>query len=185
MSIVSDFRSSCEKIIQHLEWAFKHLQLWRASTWLVEEIHVHVTSWGMDQKLNQVANIGIIDPQTLKIEPWDKAVLADLEKAIYDANIWLTPLNQGDYLMIKIPMLTTERRQELTKVVARDGEDSKVAIRNKRHDARKQAELQFKSDDISENTRYSIENQVDDISKEFNEKVEHMVKAKSEEVMKV
>lgn len=135
--------------------------------------------------MNQVANIVIMDSQTLKIEPWDKAVLSDIEKAIYDANIGLTPQNQWDYLMIKVPPLTTDRRKDLTKVVARDGEDAKVAIRNKRHDARKQCELQFKADDMSENTRKSIEKQVDEIAKEYNDKIDHMVKAKGEEVMKV
>lgn len=185
MNIVSEFQTACDKIIEHLETTFKHLQLGRASTWLVEEIHVHVESRGMDQKMNQVANIGIMDPQTLKIEPWDKAVLADIEKAVYDADIGLTPQNQWDYLLIKVPPLTTERRQELTKVVSRDGEDSKVALRNKRHDARKQAELQFKDDTISENTRHSIENQVDEINTTYNDKIDHMVKGKSEEVMKI
>lgn len=185
MSIVSDFQESSKKIISHLETAFNHLQLWRASTWLVEEIHVHVVSWWMDQKMNQIANITIMDPQTLKIEPWDKAVLADIEKSIYNADLWLAPQNQGDYLMIKVPPLTTERRKDLTKVVARDWEDAKIAIRNKRHDARKQCELQFKADEMSENTRNSIEKQVDEIAKEYNDKIEHMVKAKSEEVMKV
>ena len=139
----------------------------------------------MDQKLNQVANIGIIDPQTLKVEPWDKAVLADVEKAIYDANIWLTPQNQWDYLMVKVPPMTTERRAEMSKVVSRDGEDAKIAVRNKRHDARKHAEVQFKAEDISENTRRSIENKVDEYSKKINDQIDAMVKGKSEEVMKV
>ena len=185
MDITTEFEQACTKIIEHLETSFKHLQLWRASTGLVEEIHVHVTSWGMDQKLNQVANIGITDPQTLKVEPWDKAILADVEKAIYDADIWLTPLNQWEYLMIKVPPMTTERRSEMTKVVSRDGEDAKIAVRNKRHDARKHAEVQFKADEISENTRHSIENKVDEHSKKINDQIDAMVKWKSEEVMKI
>ena len=87
--------------------------------------------------------------------------------------------------MIKVPPLTTERRKDLTKVVAKDGEDAKIAIRNKRHDARKHAEVQFKAEDMSENTRKSIEKQVDEISKEFNDRIDAMVKGKSEEVMKI
>ena len=81
--------------------------------------------------------------------------------------------------------MTKERRADMTKVVSRDGEDAKIAIRNKRHDARKQAELQFKSDDISENTRHSIENKVDEHSKKINDQIDEMVKAKSEEVMTI
>ncbi len=185
MSIVTEFEQACDKILEHLWNSFKHLQLWRASTWLVEEIHVHVASRGMDQKLNQVANIGITDPQTLKIEPWDKSILADIEKAIYDADIGLTPLNQWDYLMIKIPPMTKERRADMTKVVGKDGEDAKIAVRNKRHDARKSAEVQFKAEGISENIRHSIENKVDEHSKKINDQIDAMVKAKSEEVMTI
>ena len=139
----------------------------------------------MDQKLNQVASIWVIDSQTLKIEPWDKWVLADIEKAIYDANLWLTPQNQWWYLLIKVPPLTQERRKELTKVVSRDGEDAKIALRNIRQDARKTIDNLHKDSEISENEQISYENTVDDIIKEFNETIDSMVKSKSEEVMKV
>jgi len=185
MSIVSNFRTSWQKIIQHLEQAFWRLSLGRANSGLVEEIHVHVTSRGMDQKLNQVANIVISDSQTIKIEPRDKTVLKDIDKAIYDANLGFAPQNQWDYLLIKVPPLTTDRRRDLTKIVSRDGEDAKIAIRNKRHDARKQTELQFKAEEMSENTKKSIENEVDDIAKEFNDKIDEIVKNKAEDVMKV
>lgn len=185
MSIVSDFRVSWEKVLSHLEQAFGRLSLGRASSGLVEELHVHVSSRGMDQKMNQIANIIIPDAQTIKIEPWDKNVLKDIDKAIYEADLGFAPQNQWDYILIKVPPLTTDRRRDLTKIVSRDGEDAKIAIRNKRHDARKQAELQFKADEISENTRKSIENEVDEIAKEFNEKIDDVVKNKSVEVMKV
>ena len=177
--------TACDKIITHLETAFMHLQVGRASSGLVEEIHVHVESRGMEQKMNQVANITTIDAQTLKIEPWDKSVLSDIEKAIRNANTGLNPLNQGDYIMIKIPPLTTERRQELTKIVARDGEDAKVALRNKRHDARKHLDLQLKAEEISRDHKTGEEKKIDEVCSKYNDEVERMVKAKSEEVMTI
>ena len=185
MLTIQELKPACDKIIAHLEQAFMRLSLWRASTWLVEEMHVHVTSRWMDHKLNQIANISTMDAQTIKIEPRDKAVLKDIEKAIYDANLWFTPQNQGDYIMIKVPPLTTERRKELTKVVSADGEDAKIAIRNKRHDARKHLDHQFADEEISENEKNAGYNQIDEITKKYNEEVERMVKAKSEEVMAV
>lgn len=181
----NELRSACDKVVAHLEQSFMRIQMWRASTWLVEELHVHIASRWMDQKLNQIASIGTIDNQTLKIEPWDKSVMSDIEKAIYDANIGLTPQNQWDYIMIKVPPLTQERRKEVVKVVHRDWEDAKIALRNKRHDARKWIDNQFKAEEISENEKNSRENEVDKIVKEYNEKVESHVKAKSEEIMKV
>lgn len=139
----------------------------------------------MDQKLNQIANISTMDAQTIKIEPWDKAVLKDIEKAIYDANLGFTPQNQWDYIMIKVPPMTTERRTELSKVVSRDGEDAKIAIRNKRHDARKHLDHQFAAEEISENEKNGGYNTIDDITKKYNEEIDRMVKAKGEEVMAV
>lgn len=182
---ISELTQACDKVITHLENTFMRLQLWRASTGLVEEIHVHVVSRGMDQKMNQVASISTIDAQTLRIEPWDKAVLADIEKAIYNANLGLTPQNQWDYIMIKIPPLTQERRKELAKVVSKDWEDAKIALRNKRHDARKHLELQLKAEEISKDSKTGQENKIDDLVKKYNDEVDRMVKAKGEEVMKV
>lgn len=84
---IRQLQTVCDKVITHLETAFMHLQVGRASSGLVEELHVHVESWGMDQKMSQIANITTIDAQTLKIEPWDRAVLKDIEKAIYNSNV--------------------------------------------------------------------------------------------------
>ncbi len=139
----------------------------------------------MDQKLNQVASITTIDSQTLKIEPWDKSILKDVEKAIYDADIGLTPLNQWEYLLIKVPPLNEERRREVTKIVSRDAEDAKVAIRNHRHDARKALETQHKNDEISENEKWSSEKQIDEMAKKYGDEIDTMAKTKSEEVMKL
>ncbi len=182
---IADLNHECKKILDHLQQSFLRLQLWRASTWLVEEVHVFVKSRWMDQKLNQVANISTMDAQTLKIEPRDKSTLADIEKAIYDAQLWLTPQNQWDYLMIKIPPLTQERRKELTKVVSSDGEDAKIALRNKRHDARKHIETLYKNEEISEDQKKADEQEIDDIVKKYNDIIDDLVKQKSAEVMKV
>jgi ribosome recycling factor len=74
----------------------------------------------MEQKLNQVANITIIDAQTMRIEPWDKKTLRDIESAIYESQLGFTPVNHGDYILIKVPALTQERRKEITKLVSKE-----------------------------------------------------------------
>lgn len=182
---IPQLKSACDKTITHLESIFMRLQLGRASSGLVSEIHVHVTSRGMDQNMSQIANISTMDPQTLKIEPWDKKVLADIEKAIYDAHIGLTPQNQWDYILVKVPQLTEERRKELSKVVTKDGEDAKITIRNHRHDARKTLDLQLKAEEISKDEKTGKENEIDEITKKYNDEIERMVTAKSDEVMKI
>jgi ribosome recycling factor len=87
--------------------------------------------------------------------------------------------------MIKVPPLTEERRINVTKVVARDGEDAKIALRNKRHDARKHLDLQLKAEEISRDQKTGRERDIDEVVKKYNDEVDRMVKAKSEEVMKI
>lgn len=183
--ILADMKAASKKTLIHLEQLFGRLSLWRASTGLIEDIHVFVTSWNMSQKMNQVGNISMIDSQTLKVEPWDRKVLADIEKAIYDADLGLTPQNQWDYVMIKIPPLTTERRKDLTKVVSREWEDAKVGIRNHRHDARKKVDHLLADETISKNEKENGYKEIDEIAKNYNDAIDQHVKAKSIEVMKV
>lgn len=126
-----------------------------------------------------------MDSQTIKIEPYSKNELKVIEKGIIDSDLGFNPLNQGDYIMIKIPALTTERRQELSKIVHKEGEEAKVALRNLRHESRNALDKQFKAKEISENEKDATEKNIDDLTKKYNEKIDELVKTKSEEVMKV
>lgn len=182
---IQTLQTALDKVISHLEWEFATLQLGRASTGLVESIEVFIPSRGMKQKLNQTANISILDAQTLKIEPWDKTIISSVEKAVYDANIGLTPVNMWDHLMIKIPVLTTERRKELTKFVSKLWEESKISARNVRHDALKFVKTEFDDKTISEDEKKSREKNIDEMIKDYSNKIDQKVKIKSEEIMKI
>lgn len=126
-----------------------------------------------------------MDAQTIKIEPYSKGDLKAIEKGIIESDLGFNPLNQGDYIMIKVPALTTERRQELTKIVHKEAEEAKVVVRNARHDARNELDKQFKAKEISENEKDATEKQIDELTKKYNEKIEELAKTKAEEVMKV
>lgn len=182
---IENLKNQMKKALSHLEQEFAQLQVWRASTSLVENIDIFIQSWWMSQKLSQIASINIIDAQTLKIEPWDKSNLSSIEKWIFDSGTWLTPMNQWDYLMIKIPPLTTERRQELTKLVSKLWEDTKVAIRNIRQDAMRDLKKQLEDKEISENEKGSQESKIEEITKEYNTKIDTVSKNKSEDIMKI
>lgn len=182
---IAPFTHACEKTIAHLKEEFGLLQLWRASTGLVDHLQIYIPAWWSTTPMNSIANVSLMDSQTIKIEAYNKGDQKSIEKGIVDANIWLNPLNQGDYIMIKIPPLTTERRQELTKLVNKEGEDAKVAFRNARHDMRNEIEKQFKAKEISENERDALYKQIDETTKKYNEKVDEMAKIKSEEIMKI
>lgn len=174
-----------EKIIKHLEQEFSQLQIWRASTWLLESVEVFIPTWGMKQKINQLANIWIMDAQTIKIEPWDKSILSHIEKWIYDAWLWLTPINQWHNLLIQVPPLTQERRKELAKLVNKMWEDAKVAVRNCRHDAIKEIKKSFEDKSISEDEKKNNESEIDELTKKHTTKIESETKNKSNEIMTI
>jgi ribosome recycling factor len=126
-----------------------------------------------------------MDAQTIKIEPRDKSVLSKIEKAIFESEAKLTPQNMGDAIWIKIPPLTTDRRKELTKVVSKQGEENKIALRNIRQDAHKDIKKQFDEKLMSEDDKKRAEEQIDKLTKDYSHKIDQMVDAKSEEIMTI
>ena len=182
---LSQLQSALNKVLTHLDGEFATFQLGRANTSLVDSIEVFIPSRWMKQKMSQTANVSILDAQTLKIEPRDKTILSSVEKAVYDANIWLTPVNMGDHLMIRIPPLTTDRRKELTKFVAKLGEDAKISCRNARQDAMKYVKQAFDTKIISEDQKKSQEKTIEDLIKDYITKIDQKIKHKSEEIMTV
>jgi ribosome recycling factor len=135
--------------------------------------------------VNQVANVVILDNHTLKIEPWDKTIVAMIEKAIYDAETGLAPQGMGDYLLVKVPALTTERRQQIAKQLSSYGEDTKISLRQVRQDARDNIRSLADDDEISEDQQHIYEEQIDTMIKMYNEKVDTLIKAKEDDIMSV
>ncbi len=161
------------------------LQVGKASPRLIENIDCFIPSWGMEQKISQIANVTMIDNQTLKIEPWDKGTLSSIEKGIYDSWTGLTPQGMWDYTLVKIPVMTTERRRDLTKLVSKMGEEAKIAVRNIRHDILKDIKASVDAKTMSETEQETLEKEVDKIVKDYNSKIDDEVKIKSDDVMKV
>ena len=173
-----------QKALDYLEKELKSLQIGRASAGLVENIEVNVSYWGQ-MKIPQIGHVSILDAQTLKIEPWDKNELKNIEKAIYDANSGITPQNEWSYIIIKIPSLTQERRLDITKQVKAMGEDIKARLRLVRQDAMKATKTLFDNKEIGEDQHKWNEKEVDALIKHMNEAVDTTVKNKSEDVMKM
>lgn len=161
------------------------LQVGKASPKLVENIDCFIPSWGMEQKISQIANVMMLDNQTIKIEPWDKGTMSSIEKGIYDSGTGLTPQGMGSHILIKIPPMTTERRREMTKIVSKMGEEAKIAVRNIRHDILKEIKASVDAKLMSETEQEALEKEVEKIVKEYNGKIDDEVKVKSDEVMKV
>jgi ribosome recycling factor len=141
--MLTTLSSDLSKSLEHLANEFAKLQVGRANPAIVESLMI--SAYGGLQALKNIATVGTLDGQTLSIQAWDKGLLKDIERGISDANIGLNPTNNGESLLIKIPPLTQERRQEMVKMAKKLLEDGKVGIRNIRQDIMKKLQ-QAKTD---------------------------------------
>jgi len=182
---LNNLSKDLDKVVKRFEEILLKIQTWKASTWVIEDLDVYIPSWGQTQKIQGMWQISLLDPQTIKIESWDKSVLPHIEKAIYDANLWFTPVNQGDWIMIKIPPMTEERRKEIVKVVKKELEEAKIKVRNVRHDYLKNIKNAFDEKEITEDEKKMYEKELDDVVKKYNKILEDRAKQKEEQIMKI
>lgn len=178
-----DFSAQITKAIDHLKKEFAGLQTGRASAALVDDIHVE--SYGAQMNLKSVANISCPDAKTIKIEPWDKSLMSEIEKAIQSSNIGINPQNMGEHIFLPVPPMTEERRKQMVKVVHEMVENAKIAIRNARHDEMKSIKLLKDESEISEDEQKSMEKEVQEKVDVANKEIEEIGKNKENEVMTV
>ena len=180
--ITEETRDRMEKALSHLEHELARLRAGRSNPALLDGITVDY--YGVNTPLNQVSNINTPDPKTILVQPWEKSMLGTIEKAIMAANIGLTPVNNGEIVRINIPPLTEERRHQLVKQVRNEGETAKISIRNARKWANDELKLLLK-DGLPEDTEKDTETKVQDLTSEYNSKVDKVMDLKEEEVMTV
>ena len=180
--ILADAEESMTKAIGHLETELTKIRAGKANPTMLDGIMVDY--YGSPTPINQVANISVLDVRTISIQPWEKNMLAAIERAIMAANIGITPQNDGVQLRLFLPPLTEERRRELVKKAAGEGEHSKVAIRNIRRDAIEQVK-KLQKDGLSEDAAKDAEKSIQDITDKFITLVDKHLAAKEKEVMAV
>jgi len=180
--ILADAEESMTKAIGHLETELTKIRAGKANPTMLDGIMVDY--YGSPTPINQVANISVLDVRTISIQPWEKNMLAAIERAIIAANIGITPQNDGVQLRLFLPPLTEERRRELVKKAAGEGEHSKVAIRNIRRDAIEQVK-KLQKDGLSEDAAKDAEKSIQDITDKFITLVDKHLAAKEKEVMAV
>lgn len=181
--MLENAKNQIEKSIHHLESEFGRLQMWRANPALVEDIMIE--QYGSMQPIKNSASIGVLDPQTLSISPWDKELIGVICKAITAANIGLNPQSGAESILIKVPQMTEERRKEMAKIVKKYGEDAKVSIRNIRGDFHKQIAKQKTEKEVSEDEAKDLESNLQKLIDDANKKIEEATKHKEVDVMKV
>jgi ribosome recycling factor len=171
-----------EKALSHLEDELLRIRAGKATPNILDGISVDY--YGSLTPLNQVSNINTPDPKTIAIQPWEKAMVEPIEKAILAANIGLTPINNGEMIHISIPPLTEERRINLVKQIKSFGENTKVSIRNARREANESFK-QMKKEGLAEDLEKNAEEEVQKLTDDFAQKVDELVDAKEKEIMTV
>lgn len=181
--IFSELNSKCEDALDHLYSEYVKIQTGRANVALVENITVD--SYGTKMPLKAVATISIPEPKQIAIQPFNRDQLQNVEKAILEADLGLTPQNDGTFIRLNLPPLTEERRKELVKLVHQYAEDSRISVRNARHEAISQLKNLEKEKEIGEDELRAKEKEVQEKVDNLNQKIEEAAKKKEQDVMTV
>jgi len=172
-------REGMEAAIAHLEREFLKIRAGKASPTMLSSVMVDY--YGSQTPLAQVANVNTPDGRTISVQPWEKGMLQEIEKAIMNANLGFNPMNNGDMIIINVPPLTEERRIQLTKQAKAEAEHAKVGVRSSRQDANKE----IKDLDISEDLQKNATADVQDLTDVFTKKIDDFLSKKETEIMKV
>ena len=147
--------------------------------------HVQVEYYGNPTPLSQVANVTLVDSRTLGVQPFEKKMLATVEKAIREADLGLNPSSQGDLIRVPTPPLTEERRKEMVKLVKTEAEDAKIAVRNIRRDANEGLKKLLKDKAVSEDEERRAQDDIQKLTDKFVSEIDKMVLDKEKEVLTV
>jgi ribosome recycling factor len=180
--ILEETRDSMQKALIHLESELVKIRAGKASPQMLEGLMVDY--YGSPTVLNQVGNVSVMDARTLTIQPWEKNMLQPIERAIINANLGVTPQNDGNIIRLFMPPLTEERRKEFVKRAGGEGEQSKVAIRSIRREAIEQIK-KLQKDGLSEDEAKDAEKEIQDITDKNISLVDKHLATKEKEIMSV
>lgn len=186
MSDVASLIAQCEdlnrKAVDHLDKELVKIRAGRANPAMLEGVRVDY--YGSEVPLSQVSNINTPDARTILIQPWEKKMIDPIERAIMMANLGFNPSNNGEHVIISVPMLTEERRKELVKMANREGEAAKVSIRGARQKAMEGIKKAQK-DGMPEDAAKGAEMDVEKATGNWNKQVDALIAAKEKEIMTV
>jgi ribosome recycling factor len=177
--IVSLTMEKMDKAIEAMEKKFANVRAGRANPAILDG--VKVSYYGVDTPLKSLANISIPEARTISIKPFDRSAVNNIEKAIFEANLGLTPNNNGETITINIPALTEERRGEYVKQVKAIAEEGRIALRNIRQDANNA----IKKSELSEDVEKKSINEVQELINDYNKEIDSKLKAKEAELMNI
>lgn len=177
--IIDSAEEKMQSAIHHLELEFVNIRAGKATPSMLNGVKVEY--YGSLTPLSQVANVNTLDAHTITVQPWEKQLISEIEKSILAANLGFNPMNNGESIIINVPILTEERRKELAKHAKSEGEKTKVSIRNDRKDGN----TELKKLDISEDLLANAEADIQDLTDTYSKKVDEMYVVKEKEIMTV
>ena len=180
-AIKNDVKEKMEKSLETLKTHFKKIRTGRASVDMLEGIKVNY--YGTSTPLNQVGNVSTPDAKTIVVQPWEKTLIGEIEKAILASNLGITPQNDGNVVRLSVPAVTEERRKELAKECKSISEDIKVAIRNIRKDGNEQIKKAEKNKELSEDLSKDAQNDIQKITDSYIAEVDKLLTVKEKEVL--
>ncbi|MFP4375660.1 MAG: ribosome recycling factor [Spirochaetales bacterium] len=182
-SVIKETESKMKKTLVALDEEFNTLRTGRASAALFDKVRVEY--YGNPTPLNQVATISVPEARLVVIQPWDKSIIGDIEKAIQKSELSLNPQNDGKVIRISIPPLTEERRKEFVKMAKNMAEQSRVSLRNVRRDANDELKSAERSGDLSEDELKRAEDEVQKLTDTYVEQINKKLEEKEAEIMEI
>ena len=179
---IEEAKERMVKAIAHLEDELKVIRAGKANPAMLSGIMVDY--YGTLTPLQQVSNVGTLDARTITVQPWEKAMIGPIEKAILTANLGFNPQNNGEVIRIAVPPLTEERRKQLVKQVKTEGENARVSIRNARRDANEEIK-KLQKNGLAEDLAKDAEAEIQKITDSYNKKVEELLVKKEEEILTI
>lgn len=182
-TIMNELNEKMDKTISVLKDEFMTIRAGKANPSILNRVTVEY--YGTDTPLNQMAGISAPEPRMIVVQPYDVSMIGEIEKAIMMADLGMNPSNDGKLIRIAIPMLTEDRRKELTKVVKKTGENAKVALRNERRQAMDALKKMHKNNELTDDDIRSAEKDVQDAIDKHTKTVDQMIEAKEKDILAV
>lgn len=179
----TDTKILMEKAVEAVKREFSGVRTGKASPTLLDM--VRVDAYGSKMPINQVATVNVPEPRMLLVQPWDKALMGPVEKAIRSADLGLNPANDGNVIRVPIPALNEERRREMVRLLHKLAEEGRIAIRHARHEANKRIKSAEQAHEIGEDDARRQTDEIQKMTDEYITRIDHLLKAKEEEVMEV
>lgn len=180
-AVLKEMRDKMDKTVDVMSKEFANVRTGRANAGILDGIKV--AYYGTDVPLQQIAAVSVVEGRSLEIKPYDVSALGDIEKALFQANLGLTPQNDGKLVRLSFPPLTEERRRELAKLVKKLAEDAKVSLRNVRREANDKVKSEAKAKALSEDQAKDAEGQIQKHTDAVIKKIDEMAAKKEREVL--